>query len=418
MPQESTLTVGAAIVGGGPAGMMLGWLLARAGVEVAVLEKHADFLRDFRGDTIHPSTLELLYELGVLYEFFKRPHQQAQRVRAVVGDVEFAAADFSRLPTHSKFIAFMPQWEFLDFVAEQARRYPTFHLRMQAEVTELVEENGRVVGVRATTPEGPLEVRAALTVGCDGRGSTVRGLGGLEVVDLGAPIDVLWMRISRRADDPMQLVGRFNRGIVFVMIDRHDYWQCAYVIRKGGFEDLKRQGLEAFCENVLRIAPFLGDRVNELDDWEKVRLLTVKVDRLRDWCRAGLLCIGDAAHAMSPVGGVGINLAIQDAVATANLLAARLKEGSVGLADLRKVQKRRAFPTRWTQRLQLFIHRRVIYRVVTSDRPTRPPWFLRLLLSIPLVRRVPAYIIGVGFRPEHVQTDDAFAAGGSRGPGG
>jgi 2-polyprenyl-6-methoxyphenol hydroxylase-like FAD-dependent oxidoreductase len=280
---------------------------------------------------------------------------------------------------------------------------------MQAEVTELLEASGRVTGVRAATPDGPLEVRADLVVGCDGRSSTVRNAAGMEVIDLGAPIDVLWMRITRRPDDPAQLVGRFNQGLVFVMIDRGDYWQCAYVIRKGGIDELKRQGLEGFRANVLKIAPFLGDRINELDDWEKIRLLTVKVDRLREWAREGLLCIGDAAHAMSPVGGVGINLAIQDAVATANLLALRLRDGSLALADLRKVQQRRVFPTKWTQRLQLFVHRNVIYRVVTSDRPTRVPWPLRWLLRLPLTRRIPARVIGLGFRPEHVRTPDVGA---------
>jgi 2-polyprenyl-6-methoxyphenol hydroxylase-like FAD-dependent oxidoreductase len=280
---------------------------------------------------------------------------------------------------------------------------------MHAEVTDLVEENGRVVGIRATTHEGPLEVRAELTVGCDGRTSTVRERAGLEVEDLGSPIDVLWMRISRRAGDPEQLVGRFNRGIVFVMIDRGEYWQCAYVIRKGGFEEVRLKGLQEFHDNIARIAPFLRGRLGELDDWEKIRLLTVKVDRLKRWHRPGLLCIGDAAHAMSPVGGVGINLAIQDAVAATNILAGPLAAGHVSDDDLAKVQERREFPTRMTQRLQLFIHRNVIYRVVTSDRPTRVPWYLRLLLSIPLVRRIPPRIIGVGFRPEHVQTPDAFA---------
>ncbi|MEX0977275.1 MAG: FAD-dependent oxidoreductase [Pirellulales bacterium] len=408
MAEGNVLQVRCAIAGGGPAGMMLGLLLARAGVEVVVLEKHGDYLRDFRGDTIHPSTLELLHELGMLEEFLKRPHQEAQRIRAVVGGREFAFADFSHLSTHCKFIALMPQWDFLDFIEQQARRYPTFHLRMRADVGGLIEENGRVVGLRANTPEGPLEVRAPLTVGADGRRSTVRQQAGLEVENLGAPIDVLWMRISRRPDDPRQLIGRFESGIVFVMIDRGDYWQCGYVIRKGGFEKLHAEGLPALREKIARIAPFLRGRLEELDHWEKIKLLTVMVDRLRKWHRPGLLCIGDAAHAMSPVGGVGINLAIQDAVATANILAERLRSGEATDDDLQKVQSRRELPTRWTQQLQVFIHRRVIYRVVAGDRPARLPWFMRLLLSIPLARRLPAYFIGIGVRPEHVRTADAF----------
>jgi 2-polyprenyl-6-methoxyphenol hydroxylase-like FAD-dependent oxidoreductase len=409
MTEGNVVAARCAIVGGGPAGMMLGLLLARAGVDVVVLEKHADFLRDFRGDTIHPSTLELLWELGFLEEFLKRPHQQAERIRAVVGDREFPFADFTHLPTHCKFIALMPQWDFLDFIEQHARRYPTFDLRMRAEVTQLIEEDGRVVGVRASTPQGPLEVRAELTVGCDGRRSLVREQAGLDVEDLGAPIDVLWMRISRRADDPEQLIGRFNRGLVFVMIDRGEYWQCAYVIRKGDYEKVRADGLEAFHEKIVQIAPFLRDRVKELDDWEKVKLLTVMVDRLRTWHRPGLLCIGDAAHAMSPVGGVGINLAIQDAVATANLLAEPLLMGRVSDDDLQTVQTRRELPTRWTQRMQVFIHRRMIYQVVSSDQPVRLPWFLRVLLSVPLARRLPAYFVGLGVRPEHVQTKDKFA---------
>ncbi len=359
----------AAIAGGGPAGMMLGFLLARAGVEVVVLEKHADFLRDFRGDTIHPSTLELLHELGLLEAFLQRPHQETRQVRAVIGGREYAVADFSHLPTHCRFLAFMPQWDFLDFLADAARRYPTFRLRMEAEVTGLIEEKGRVVGLQATTPEGPLEVRAALSLGTDGRHSTVRRQAGFAIDELGAPIDVLWTRISRRGDDPSQVVGRFDRGVVLVMIDRGDYWQCGYVIRKGGYDAIRGRGLKAFQQSVAQIAPFLGDRVKELDDWDKIRLLTVLVDRLQTWHRPGLLCVGDAAHAMSPVGGVGINLAIQDAVAAANQLAGPLLAGRTTDDELARVQRRRTPPTRWTQRLQLLIHR----RSTGESRRPRPP---------------------------------------------
>jgi 2-polyprenyl-6-methoxyphenol hydroxylase-like FAD-dependent oxidoreductase len=399
------------IAGGGPAGMMLGLLLARAGVDVLVLEKHADFLRDFRGDTIHPSTLQLMHELGLLTEFLMRPHQEARQLTGYVGGAEVVVADFSHLPTRCRFIAFMPQWDFLNFLAEQGRRYSTFHVKMQAQVTGLLEEGGRVVGVTAATPEGPLEVRAELTVGADGRHSTVRERGGLQVEDVGAPMDVLWMRLPRSAGDPRQPLGRFDRGKIFVMLDRGDYWQCAYLIPKGGFEETRQRGLEAFRNDVVEIAPFLRDRVGTLTDWEDVKLLTVVVDRLRKWYRSGLLCIGDAAHAMSPVGGVGINLAIQDAVAAANLLATPLRKALTTEADLRKVQRRRELPTRLTQRLQVFIQNRVISRVLAGRKQLTLPWPMRLLKRLPFLRRIPAHLIGIGFRPEHVRTPDVFGVG-------
>jgi 2-polyprenyl-6-methoxyphenol hydroxylase-like FAD-dependent oxidoreductase len=386
--------------------MVLGLLLARAGIDVVVLEKHNDFLRDFRGDTIHPSTLEVMHELGLLNEFLERPHQEARLLTAFIGDVPVPLADFSRLPTHCQFLAFMPQWDFLNFVAEHAAHYPAFHLRMEAEVTELLEEAGRVVGVRALTPGGPLEVRAELTVGADGRHSTVRQRAGLEVEDLGAPIDVLWMRISRRPSDPDQPLGRVGAGKFFVMLYRGDYWQCGYVIPKGGIEEIKRQGLESFRAAIAEIAPFLHDRVSELTSWDDIKLLTVAVDRLRRWYRAGLLCIGDAAHAMSPVGGVGINLAIQDAVATANTLGGPLRQGSVTMGDLHQVQRRRLFPTRVTQRLQVFIQDRIIGRVLAGRGPAKVAWPLKLMQRFPRLRGIPARVIGVGIRPEHVRTPE------------
>ena len=386
--------------------MMLGLLLARAGIDVVVLEKHGDFLRDFRGDTIHPSTLEILYELGLLDEFLKCPHQETRRLSGYVGDVEVPVADFTHLPTHCKFIAFMPQWDFLDFISDRANRYPTFHLKMRAEVTGLLEENGKVVGVRATTPEGPLDVRADLTVGGDGRHSTVRKQGRLQVEDIGAPIDVLWMRLSRLPTDPDQPAGRFDRGRILVMIYRGDYWQCGFVIPKGGNEAVRSEGLEAFREEIAEIAPFLRDRVAELKSWDDVKLLTVTVDRLQVWYRPGLLCIGDSAHAMSPVGGVGINLAIQDAVATANLLARPLHERRLVTDDLRKVQSRRVFPTRLTQRVQVMVQDRVIGRVISSREKLSLAWPLKLLRRFPFLRRLPARLIGIGFRPEHVKTTE------------
>ncbi len=398
------LQVRCCIVGGGPAGMMLGFLLARAGVEVAVLEKHADFLRDFRGDTIHPSTLEVMYELGLLDEFLQRPHSKVFQIAGQVGDSALVLADFAHLPTHCKFIAFMPQWDFLSFIAETAKRYPTFALYMQANGTALLRDGERIVGVRAQTPRGMLEVRADLVVGADGRHSIIRQQAGLTVDDLGAPMDVLWMRISKRAGDHNLPLGRIDSGRIFVMLDRGDYWQCAYVIPKGGFDEVRRRGLDWLRQDIARLAPAVRDRVGELRAWDDIKLLTVMVDRLRRWYRPGLLCIGDAAHAMSPLGGVGINLAVQDSVAAANILAAPLRAHTLGLAHLRAVQARREWPTRMTQRLQLFLQARVIRNVLGSTAPLSLPWQLKLLHRWPFLRRIPARLVGMGFRPEHVKT--------------
>ena len=387
--------------------MMLGLLLARAGIEVTVLEKHADFLRDFRGDTIHPSTLEVMHELGLLDDLLKLPHQEARHVSGVIGNFSLRVGDFSHLPTQCKFLALMPQWDFLDFLAQKARRYPSFDLRMQAEVTDLIEEDGRIAGVRATTPGGPLAVRGALTVGADGRHSLVRARAGFEVEDFGAPIDVLWMRLSRRPSDGAELLGRIGTGKIMVLLDRGDYWQCAFLIRKGGAEELKARGLEAFRGAIVDLIPQFTDRVAEIASWDDVKLLTVKVDRLRTWYRPGLLCIGDAAHAMSPVGGVGINLAIQDAVAAANRLVAPLSAGAVTDRDLADLQRRRMFPTRATQRLQIFIHDKFLSRVLMSREPPAPPWPAKLLGRFPPLQRMAARVIGLGFRPEHVRTPAA-----------
>lgn len=384
--------------------MMLGFLLARAGVDVQVLEKHADFLRDFRGDTIHPSTLEVMYELGILDEFLKRPHQEVLEIGGQVGRETVAIGDFRHLPTHCKFLALMPQWDFLNFIAEQGKRYPGFHLRMQAEVTDLIRENEGIAGVQAKTPNGALEVRAELTIGADGRRSVVRERAGLEVVNLGAPMDVLWMRISRRDSDPGQTFGHVEAGKILVMLDREEYWQCAFVIPKGGIEEVRQHGIAALREEIARLSSFLRDRVDELREWKDISLLTVVVDRLTRWFSPGLLCIGDAAHAMSPIGGVGINLAIQDAVAAANILARKLLEGAVTENDLQAVQRRRTFPTRATQGMQLFVQNRIISRVLSSNKPLTLPWPLKLLRRWPFLRRYPARIVGVGFRPEHVKT--------------
>jgi 2-polyprenyl-6-methoxyphenol hydroxylase-like FAD-dependent oxidoreductase len=395
------------IAGGGPAGIMLGLLLARAGVAVMVLEKHRDFLRDFRGDTIHPSTLQIMYELGVLDAFLARAHQEVRELRGIIGRSEISLADFTHLPTHCKFIALMPQWDFLNFLAEAGSRFPGFHLRTEAEVTDLVAEGGRIIGVQGHGPEGPFEVRADLVVGADGRHSVMRERAGLRVTNLGAPIDVLWMRLSKRAGDPGQTLGRINHGRMLVTLDRGDYWQCAFVIRKGGFDQIRERGLASFQGDIVRIAPFLGDRVAELGDWDDVKLLTVAVDRLERWWRPGLLCIGDCAHAMSPIGGVGINLAIQDAVAAANRLARPLLDHNLTDQDLAAVQRRRILPTRLTQGMQVAIQQRVLDPVIGSDRPISAPWPLRLFNHLPVLRRIPARLIGMGFRPEHVRSPRA-----------
>jgi 2-polyprenyl-6-methoxyphenol hydroxylase-like FAD-dependent oxidoreductase len=411
----TALSARCCIVGGGPAGMMLGLLLARAGVDIIVLEKHGDFLRDFRGDTIHPSTLELMYELGLLDDLLKRPHNQLRRLEGQIGSERVTIADFSHLPTRCKFIALMPQWDFLDFLAQAARRYPSFRLEMECEASDLLVEGGRVVGVVATAPRGTLEIRADLTIGADGRHSTVRDKAGLESADLGAPIDVLWMRLPKEAGDPPQTLGRFDAGRILVMIDRGNYWQCAFVIPKDGYNEVHERGLPALREEIARLSGLDHARVETLHGWSDIKLLTVAVDRLERWHRPGLLCLGDAAHAMSPIGGVGINLAIQDAVAAANLLVPVLRQGGViANAALDQVQRRRELPTRIIQRMQILIQDRVISRVLGSTGPLTLPLVLRLLRRWPVLRRLPARLIGLGFRPEHVETPELVAAPGRR----
>ena len=395
------------IAGGGPAGMMLGFLLARAGVAVTVLEKHADFLRDFRGDTIHPSTLELMHELGLLDEFLKLPHSRVERLSGQVGGTTIRLADFSHLPTHCKFIALMPQWDFLDFLADHGRKYPGFDLRMKTEATGLIEEGGRVVGLRARSPDGELDIRADLTVGCDGRHSTLREAAAFHVDDIGAPMDILWFRMSRRDDDTAETFGHMEAGRMMVMLNRNDYWQCAYVIPKGGIDKVKAAGLDAFRASVVDMSPFLQDRIGELKDWDDIKLLTVAVDRLRRWHKPGLLCIGDAAHAMSPIGGVGVNLAIQDAVAAANILWRPLKEKRVTGDLLETVQQRRTMPMRVIQWLQVQIQNNVLSAVLGSSTRPKPPFPAMMLNWFPLLQRIPARIIGLGVRPEHVRTPES-----------
>jgi 2-polyprenyl-6-methoxyphenol hydroxylase-like FAD-dependent oxidoreductase len=391
--------------------MMLGFLLARAGVSVAVLEKHADFLRDFRGDTVHPSTLELMYELGLIDEFLTLPHGKVERFSVEIGNKRVQIVDLTHLPTHCKYIALMPQWDFLDFVAKQGRRYETFDLHMEAEATDLIEEEGRVVGVRARTPRGELSVHADLVVGCDGRHSTLRAQAGMPSDDFGAPMDALWFRVSRKQNDPAETFGHVDAGAMLVMLDRGEYWQCAYVIPKGGFERVKSRGIEAFRSRVCALSPFLADRMHELSSFDDVKLLTVTVDLLRQWWRPGLLLIGDAAHAMSPIGGVGINIAVQDAVAAANRLAAPLRTGQVKPADLEAIQRRRIWPARMTQRLQLLMQNRLIGPALRGVRKPKPPFVLQLLNAVPVLRRIPARVLALGFRPEHVRTPDILADG-------
>jgi 2-polyprenyl-6-methoxyphenol hydroxylase-like FAD-dependent oxidoreductase len=385
------------IAGGGPAGMMLGLLLARAGLQATVLEKHADFLRDFRGDTIHPSTLQVLHELGLADQFLRLRHTKVRELAAAFGGRQFPIVDLGRVGARYPFIAMIPQWDFLDFLAAAARAYRGFDLRLQTEATGLLFAGDRVTGVQ--TPAGP--VTADLVVAADGRHSTLRAAAALEVLDLGAPIDVLWFRISRRSEDPAQALVRFDAGSIVVMLDRGDYWQCAFVIAKGALDQVRARGLEAFRATLARLMPFAAERVREIANWDDVKLLTVQVNRLRSWYRDGLLCIGDAAHAMSPVGGVGINLAIQDAVAAANLLW----QGDFGPRVLKALQDRREFPTRITQKFQVVVQERILSRLLASDADVaHPPLVLRLLSRFALLRRIPARIVGVGVRPEHVHS--------------
>lgn len=411
---NQVLSTRCCIAGGGPAGMMLGLLLARAGVDVLVLEKHADFLRDFRGDTVHPSTLQVMHELGLLDKFLARPHDEVSELRAIVGDTELVLANFKHVHTRCRFIAMMPQWEFLDFLRDEAELFPGFRLMQNAEVTGILQNGDVVSGVQVQTPEGPLQVTADLVIGADGRHSVVRAAAGLVVRDLGAPIDVLWMRLPKMPGDPSITGGRISPGAFLVMIDRRTYWQCAYVIPKGGIDAVRARGLEAFRAELVKAAPLLANRMDALASWDDIKLLSVTVDRLERWYRPGLLCIGDAAHAMSPVGGVGINLAIQDAVAAANILAVALADAQTGAGALTpllvQVEKRRLFPARVIQAVQVAVQNRLLSPVLAArnaDTPMAVPWPLKWLSRWPWLQALPAYAVGVGVRPEHVRSPRA-----------
>jgi 2-polyprenyl-6-methoxyphenol hydroxylase-like FAD-dependent oxidoreductase len=401
------------VVGGGPCGLMLGFLLARAGIDIIVVEKHGDFLRDFRGDTIHPSTMEVMFELGLLDEFLKLPHTEEDVIVERFGSRKYALADFRHLPTQAKFLALMPQWNFLNFLADHGKKYPSFRLRMRTQAVELVEDEGGVTGVRAEGPDGAIDIRADLTVGCDGRHSIVRARSGLAVEELGAPMDALWFWLPKHADDPIKTTSSLEAGRSIVLMDRGDYWQCALMILKGSAEETRRVGLPALRAEIAKLVPVFADRVDVLADWDQIKLLTVAVNRLKRWHRPGLLCIGDAAHAMSPILGVGLGLAVQDAVAAANILWRPLATGGLREADLARVQKRREFPTRFTQGIQMLLHR-AIGRALqqADDRALEAPMSVRLMAALPLLRRLPARLVGMGVRPEHVHTPHIGAPAG------
>ncbi|MCK1617506.1 FAD-dependent oxidoreductase [Bradyrhizobium sp. 159] len=403
-----TMKVRCCIVGGGPAGMMLGYLLGRAGIEVVVLEKHADFFRDFRGDTVHPSTLQVMDELGLIDGFLKLPHQRLQKMDGLFGGTPVRIADLSRLHTKYPFIAFMPQWDFLNFLREAGRRFTSLKVMMSTEAVDLIRRGETVAGVRARTPEGIIDIEADLTIACDGRHSTVRERAGLAVEEIGAPMDVLWFRAGRRPDETENVFARVEPGKMMITFDRGDYWQCAYVIAKGQFDAVKARGLPALLDDVVRMAPILKSGIADVKSFDDIKLLTVAINRMTRWTRPGLLLIGDAAHAMSPVGGVGVNLAVQDAVATANLLADKLQHGCPSENELDAVRRRREFPVKMTQRMQVVVHNNIISgALLGSDRPLKVPLIVRLITALPWLQGIPARLLALGVRPEHVQSKAA-----------
>jgi 2-polyprenyl-6-methoxyphenol hydroxylase-like FAD-dependent oxidoreductase len=398
-----TMKVRCCIVGGGPAGMMLGYLLSRAGIDVVVLEKHADFFRDFRGDTVHPSTLQVMDELGLIDGFLKLPHQKLQKMDGMFGGTQVRIADLGRVDTKYPFIAFMPQWDFLNFLRESGKRFPSLKVMMSAEATDLIRRGDDIAGVRVKTAEGPIDIEADLTVACDGRHSTVRERAALEIEEIGAPMDVLWFRAGRAEAE--NVFARVEPGKMMITFDRGDYWQCAYVIAKGQYDAVKARGLQALLDDVVRMAPILKSGIADVKSWDDVKLLTVAINRLKRWTRPGLLCIGDAAHAMSPVGGVGVNLAVQDAVATANLLAAKLMNGCPSEDELDAVRKRREFPVKMTQRMQVIVQNKIISGALQpGNQPLKVPLIVRLVTAVPWLQGITARFVGLGVRPEHVQS--------------
>jgi len=404
-PARRALAVQCCVVGGGPAGMMLGYLLGRSGIRTVVLERHADFFRDFRGDTVHPSTMQVMLELGLLDDFLKIPHQQLTQMQGMFGSTPVQIADLSRLNTACPFIALMPQWDFLNFLDTKGARFPGLQVLKSTEATELVRDGARITGVVAATPQGPLHISADLTVACDGRHSILREQAGLKIEDIGAPIDVLWFRVGKRKTDSDGIFARLHRGQMMVTIDRDDYWQCAYVIAKGRIDDIKAREIDAFRENVVSLVPILRDHIDDVKSWDDVKLLTVRIDRLTQWALPGLLCIGDAAHAMSPVGGVGVNLAVQDAVAAANILFDKFGAGGPSIEDLEGVQKRRLFPTRMTQTMQTVVQDRIINRALSGE-DLKPPLAVRVINALPWLQGLTARLLGIGVRPEHVHSPE------------
>ncbi|MET4390736.1 2-polyprenyl-6-methoxyphenol hydroxylase-like FAD-dependent oxidoreductase [Bradyrhizobium sp. F1.4.3] len=410
-PASRTLKVRCCIVGGGPAGMMLGYLLGRAGIDVVVLEKHADFFRDFRGDTVHPSTLQVMDELGLIDDFLKLPHQRLQKLDGLFGGTPVRIADLSRLDTKYPFIAFMPQWDFLNFLREAGQRFASLKVLMSTEAVDLIRRGETIAGVRTKAPDGVIDLEADLTIACDGRHSIVRERAGLEVGEIGAPMDVLWFRTGRTPDETENLFARVEPGKMMVTFDRGDYWQCAYVIAKGQYDAVRASGLQALLDDVVRMAPVLKRGIADVKSFDDVKLLTVAINRLKRWTRPGLLCIGDAAHAMSPVGGVGVNLAVQDAVATANLLAERLTRGCPSENELDAVRRRREFPVKMTQAMQVVVQNNIISGALKGgDRPLKVPLIVRLISALPWLQGIPARFVALGVRPEHVHSKAAASS--------